>query len=514
MTSVEPAAPVSTGRRLARLCSQHRYALLGAALVLGVVFQALDEQWSSDVYEHLAVVRELSRRPFDPSHPLLPIATAHPFFSPYTVALGIVGNVSGLAPVTLLKLATVVNAVLLLVGYRRFVTVVTGVRHADFFGLLAVLLLWGPTAWRLSGFLNLGSIGYGMSYPSAFATALMLFALAEVDLVLRDGPRAPRLVAVSLLVATILLTHPITGIATASGILGFWIGRGRALPHRRDVPLLAALAGSFVLVTLWPYTSFWRLLTDNGDYVATHDLLYENLPLRLAPLVVLGALLAWGRPHLRSEPLLAWASIGVALYVIGFVTGQDVLGRSLAFIALATLTKVGVVVAEHVADPAPGRRRTIALVAAAFALVGLVSSSAALVRMVPRAALPGGLADDERLASATDGTEFTDSVPEDAVVVALPEDLADVTPAFAGKVVSSPKPLPFVEDEERRELVVRRVFSDGTSAADRERALRDEGVEVVVFDDRAVGRRTADQLRALGTVRYERDHVVVVSLAG
>ena len=514
MTAVGTDHRASALQRIATICSSHRYLLLGAVLVVGVGAQALNEQWSSDVFEHLAVVRELVAHPFDPSHPILPIETAHPFYSPYTVSLGLVGNLSGAGPVTLLQFAAVANATLLLVAYRRFVLTVSQQRNAEFFGLLAVLLLWGPTAWRLSGFLNLSSIGYGMPYPSAFATALMLFALAETDLLLREGMRPRRLVLLALLVATILLTHPITGIATVTGLVGFWFGRGRLLPRRSDLPLFAALVAAVVLVTIWPYYSFWRLLADNSDYVSSHGLLYEGLPVRIAPLIVLAVLLALGRPNLRAEPLLAWATLGAVLYVVGATTGQSVLGRSLAFIALATLTKVGVVVAGYLERPAPGRERVLAIVAGIMAAGGLLFASAALLRMVPRPILPSDLATDERLAPASGGTDFlTELVPDDAVVAAFPYDLSDVTPAFAGKVASTPKPMPFV-DEAPREVLVGRLFGNNVDLVQRQQLVTDNGIDFLLFDDRAVSRRTNEELRRLGTVVHVDDHVVLVSTAG
>lgn len=514
MTLAQSKDRPTTLGRLATFCCTHRYSLLGVAIVVGTAIQALNEQWSSDVFEHLAVIRELSARPFDPSHPILPVGTTHPFYSPYTVVLGLIGQATGWTPVTLLKLATVGNAVLLVVAYRRFVTTVTQQRNAEFYGLLAVLLLWGPTAWRLSGLLNLGSIGFGMAYPSAFATALMLFVLAEVDLMLREGARASRFVLVALMLATILLTHPITGIATVTGIAGVWIGRGRVLPSSADVPLLGTLMVALMLVTLWPYYSFWRLLVDGGDYTDSHRYLYEGLYLRVAPLLVLAILLAVRRPNLRTDPVLTWAVLGVGLYLTGAVTGQYVLGRTVSFIALAVFTAVGVVVARYFEQSRPGVDRVLVVTTGVLAVVGLVFASPALLRIVPRTVLPGHLRAEERLEPATDqGSFLVGVIPPDAVVAAFPNDLSDAAPAFAGKVVSTPKPMPFVDDEVERAAGVRRLFSDRASAALRQETAADYGVEYLVYDERAVARQADAELRRLGTVAYDRDHVVVVSVA-
>src|SRR4051794_26483212 len=90
------------------------YLVVAGVLFFGLVAQTLNEQWSGDVFEHLAVVRELARRPFSPLHPLLPVDAPHPFFSPYTVALGLFSKVTGISALSTLKIAGIVNAPLLL----------------------------------------------------------------------------------------------------------------------------------------------------------------------------------------------------------------------------------------------------------------------------------------------------------------------------------------------------------------------------------------------------------------
>ena len=78
------AAPV---RRLAR-CATATRCSPASSLVLTAI-QTLNGQWSTDMWEHVAVVRELIAHPFDPRHPLVLSDAAHPGFSPYTVVLGV-----------------------------------------------------------------------------------------------------------------------------------------------------------------------------------------------------------------------------------------------------------------------------------------------------------------------------------------------------------------------------------------------------------------------------------------
>jgi hypothetical protein len=161
------AVPAPSGSWPAR----HRYGLLAAVVVLLTTIQTLNGQWSTDMWEHVAVVRELIARPFDPGHPLVLSDAAHPGFSPYTVVLGILGDLTGAGAIAVLSVAAVVNVVLLVLAFRLLVVEVTRNERAPFWALVFVLLLWGVTPYRYSGFFGLNSIGFVAPYPSTFATA-------------------------------------------------------------------------------------------------------------------------------------------------------------------------------------------------------------------------------------------------------------------------------------------------------------------------------------------------------
>ena len=56
--------------------------------------------------------------------------------------------------------------------------------------LLFLLFLWGSDPWTFSGFFHLRSLSLVLPYPSTFATALALAALAAFPRLARTGPRA------------------------------------------------------------------------------------------------------------------------------------------------------------------------------------------------------------------------------------------------------------------------------------------------------------------------------------
>jgi hypothetical protein len=157
---------------LLRFADRHRYLLLSSVLVALMTSQTLNQQWSTDFWEHGAVVRELATHLLHPRHPLLPVDATHPYFSPYTVAVGALAKLLGMGPVGALSVAAVLNLVLFLVGFRLFVARLAANPLAPFSALLFTLVLWGVSPWRWSGFLNLNSLGFGLPYPSMFATAI------------------------------------------------------------------------------------------------------------------------------------------------------------------------------------------------------------------------------------------------------------------------------------------------------------------------------------------------------
>jgi hypothetical protein len=145
---------------------RHRYLVLATVVTVLCTIQTANGQWSTDMWEHVAVVRGLIDDPFSATHPLKLLDT------PYTVTLGVLGRLSGVSAITMLSVAAVANVVLLLVGLRLFVIEATENRRAPFWALVFLLLLWGLSPYRFSGFFDLNSIGFVLPYPSTFATGI------------------------------------------------------------------------------------------------------------------------------------------------------------------------------------------------------------------------------------------------------------------------------------------------------------------------------------------------------
>src|SRR6476469_64681 len=98
---------------------RHRYLMLGAAVTVLTSIQTKNGQWTTDMWEHVAVVRALIKDPYHATRTLTLLNT------PYSVTLGLLGRLFGTSAITILSFAAVANVVLFLVAFRCFVLAAT-----------------------------------------------------------------------------------------------------------------------------------------------------------------------------------------------------------------------------------------------------------------------------------------------------------------------------------------------------------------------------------------------------
>ncbi|MDX2464087.1 MAG: hypothetical protein QNK31_06220 [Porticoccus sp.] len=214
---------------------RHRYYILSGLLLAVTLLQFLYGKWIGDFWEHSAVVRELAGHPLKPQHPLLLVDVSHPFFSPYLLVVGLLARIFALDAVTALTIAGVLNLLFLLFSLRLFIHRLFDDRQdtVAFYALTFILFLWSAEAWNWSGFLHFKVLGYILPYPSTFAmaTSLLIFAVYYRAL---STYSIVRLVAVILLTAIVIITHPTTAVISFIGIgaisLHFWPCMGIKAP--------------------------------------------------------------------------------------------------------------------------------------------------------------------------------------------------------------------------------------------------------------------------------------------
>src|SRR4051812_36810595 len=99
---------------------ERRYVALSAVVVALMVAQTLRQQWSTDLWEHSAAVRELARHPFDPHQPLYGTSDPHLSFGPYSWLAGLVVRATGWSPLTMLSVFAIVSLLVLLAAFGVF----------------------------------------------------------------------------------------------------------------------------------------------------------------------------------------------------------------------------------------------------------------------------------------------------------------------------------------------------------------------------------------------------------
>jgi hypothetical protein len=419
-----------------------------------------------------------------------------------------------------LGIAGVANTVILLVAFRSFVLELTRNVRAPFYALLAVLLLWGPRAWRWSGVPHLDSIGYVAPYPSMFALAITLVVLVQAARFLRtDEPW--RLAVVAAGTWLVVLTHPPTTVVLAGAGLVVALTAVRPIPWVSVLGLAGAGLVGAALTLAWPLYSLLDLRPDRSlspteSFESSDDVFYQSIPIRLFP-ALLALPILWRRVRAQRFDTLTWL-VGVAavLWVAGLITG---VGRPIVFAVLVMQIAIGDGLGRIEQAFHQGRMTTerwvYAGACAVLAVVGLVVLRAGPARMLPEEIRPSGLASSDELVRIGDRYGPVDEIIGDDDVVLSSETASTYLPAFTGRQVGSKWSNPFASDDAERRRDVGEFFAGSPSPQERQALLDQYGVRWIAIarDDGAW--RLQDELIEQGAERVCRsDDVVVLRVQG
>lgn len=493
-----------------------RYWWLAAMLFCAMALQTANQYWAGDFWEHAAVVRELARHPWAPHHPLFLLNAPHPHFTPYALVAGLTARVSRLHPITVLALFGLGNLVAFLVSLRLFVSTLLQ-RGAAFFSLVFTLLLWGMSPWRYSGFLHLYALGFVLPYPSIFAFWLMLAALYAL-LRFKQCGEWPWAAGVAISSAIVLLTHPITSIMLATGLVAFSLDAVARRPKQIVALTIAVLAACAVSAWSWPYFPWFRLMASGSDTYAIPNLaMYEGVLQRTWPALI-------GVPFVIRR-LIADRLDGLALFVVGlsivYGLGAIITNGPLGRVLPGLVFGLHLALADGVAglesrlrqgSPAGIRRFYLAL--SAVIALGLLNVSPALLRVLPRALLTRAWLADPRLEREIDVYgPLTGHIGEDDVVMA-DLNISRHVPAFGGKVVAFIDPEAFVPDYDLRRQAMSTFL--GTASTDERRAIAATyTVRFVAIDLRnGIAAPTERSLEELGPIVFDNGRLRLFQLSG
>lgn len=431
------------------------YVALSSLVVALMVIHTMNRQWSSDVWDHAAVVKEFSRSLVAPRHPHLGSASPHPFMTPTSWVVGVLARATGVF--VALQIAALVNLGLFLVGLWMFARRVVAGPLAPALALLLTLLWWGFRPWRYSGFYHLNALGFGLPYPSVSAMALALIALSLFIDWQRGGAKWT-LLAVTGLGSVVLVTHPIAYVFLIVGVSSF------ALSHRGALVGAATVAlGSVAIGAAWPFYPVFELAQSvDAEVHRSNHAMYEAPLLRVLPVCALGVVAFRERRRLVGlDPLLVVVGALLVVYAYGALTSSWSWGRVISPCVLV----VHLVTAEWLASRV-GVLRTSWIAragSAAVVLVCLANLTPGIARVVPRQLLPAFLAQRPDLAPVDEAFAFLGDHLSDGDVVIADLSVARKVAAFGGRTVALDRRFPFVDAHEDRQSDVRRFAAEPAS---------------------------------------------------
>ncbi|MET7515840.1 hypothetical protein ABZS88_20665 [Streptomyces sp. NPDC005480] len=454
-------------------------------LVVLLVAVAIRLPWAGDLGIHAATVERLRHDLLDPGNPLVDEKTPSPYYSPWTVFLGVLADATGLGTFTVLRIAALISLTLLVTGVWRFTGTFTEASASrsrrtavTALVLLCLLLLWGTSLFKWSGFLGLNSLALTVSYPSTFALGLSFHFWALLRGALARGSGMPGFLGLGLLWSMILLSHQFSGVVASFGALAMVAG-ARPWPARAMwARLVAGLALGAVVLAAWPYYSFFDLFHAQG-LEEIHQALYRNLPGRYWLLLpgVFALVLRWRRD--RRDPLVVFFALGVLMFAAGWVSGHYSWGRILPAAVIPAQVAAGLEVfgAQRGAGRKAARTAFAAVLGAAL-LAGAWTQSGVLGYVVPRDLLPKPVADHYE--PPWRGYYWVTPWVKYGDVVLATDFPARQIPAYGPYTVAPGYPDFFLPDEAARASAVGTYFAPGTERAARLDVLRRYEVRWIV----------------------------------
>jgi hypothetical protein len=494
----EPAAAAS-------LASPRRDRLRLLAVALGALVLCTVYVWrgdvSSDFWEHAAVVRELSVRPFSPRHPLFAVDATHAYFSPYLLTVALAARATGATAMSALAVTGLVNLVFLILAFRRFLVRLLPEGEAVApYALLFAFFLWGKNPWMWSGFLHIAMLGYNVPYPSTPAAAAMFLSFALL-LDAMDRRQLLGYLGIAVLLAFCLTTHPPTAIVLVVGLAALFLARRNDRPLITGLPLAGAVAAGVAGAVAWPYYSVVQLfVAQPPEFHDWSGVFYQNVLSQIWPALVALPVLLWRLRRNRRDPLVLFAALLGVIYAIGGLTGKYGLGRVIAYIAVLAQVALGVAVATWESRLGP-RRAWLAPACTLIALLGLFEYTRPALPRLRRYERPLWYTVDSILKPVHPGE----------VVLADSRTSYMVPVLTGGYVVAWRHPVYWIPDHAERRVAQDRFFTPATDA-ERRAVIARYQVRWILLNRREVHLTPEEETRlmALGCTVAERGPLVLL----
>lgn len=453
--------------------SEYRYILLVAFVLFKVTIYATNGLWYGDFWEHSAVVSAFMADPVHPSHPLFALSAPHAFMSPYHWVVAAFAQATGLSAIEALALFGLLNFCLLAAGLRAYVGGFAGKQSnfTSFYALLCILFLWGPNPWGHSGFFHFAQLADVLPYSSTFATGVSLLALGLGFGNVRLST-ATRLLGLTVAGAIVLLSHPLTFVFLASGLLCQCVQPGQVRFLVKSGEVVASLCVAVLVAALWPYYSILELLTGAGDiYHSSNLVMYVDALSRIWPVLLLSALLVPAIKRAETRTILLHIGLLILIYFFGYVSGKYSYGRDITFIVILAQILIGYSLANvesdlYQAQPAitRGLRTVLAVALFTSSLTWLVPTITRTLTVINSLVLGRQVSNQQMYKNLTFLPQFVK--PGETVLSDL--ETSWLVPTFGGKVIAGLHAQAFLADNDLRVAELNEFFNPSTTDTGRQ----------------------------------------------
>ena len=304
---------------LSLLTSRISFWLLSVGLLAYIGWSlTVVRTWSTvDYWEHLATIGAFARNLVSPDNPYTGPGNPIHLFTPYHLFWGAVCRLTGVQPVLMSPVIGVVNIGLLILASAVLATHLLRERRLSLVVVITFLFFWFQP-WKWSGFYCFGFLPTTSVYP--FWSAIPL-ALIVLSLFMEPRYRsAIRIIIFSLIAAVIFLIHPLTGMFLYMAlVVKSLLLKDCPTPQRISAVSLLAAGGALVL--LWPYFPVLDAIL-TGPFEFNYYFFYQQLPIRLAPMVLALPALVYAVARKQYDFLFVSLILLGAVYVANFFVMQ------------------------------------------------------------------------------------------------------------------------------------------------------------------------------------------------
>lgn len=310
--------------------------LLIILILYKVIVNITNGNWYGDFWEHSAVIQALMTTLISSSHPFFALEADHAFTSPYHWIIAVIGKYFNLDSINSLAIFSIFNICLLFIGLKVYIKsfVKNNYKYTYFYAVIFILFLWGSRPWAFSGFLYFDLISDVLPYPSTFAIALSLIGLG-IGFDLFRHPSLVKQLSLILITSVVLLSHPLTFIFLASGLLCQTVVSNKIITTFANRLLVLVIA--CIIASFWPYYSIFELLKGAGDvYHLPNKSMYSDVLVKIWPILILSPLLWFSIKSKETVTILIHILFLLFIYFYGWLSAKYSYGRDITFIIILT----------------------------------------------------------------------------------------------------------------------------------------------------------------------------------